>query len=73
MRQIWLRDVRDLNTVSRMPNANETQRENVDDVLRKRERRSTQRVLTDQRHLEKIGREVKGIKRTVRKHAKRHR
>jgi hypothetical protein len=33
----------------------------------------TQRVLTDQRHLEKIGREVKGIKRIASKHAKRHR
>jgi len=56
-----------------MTSPNKTQGKSVDYTLRDQARRLTQRVLKDQRHLEEIGREVKGIKRIVRKHAKRHR
>jgi len=56
-----------------MASPNKTQGKTVDDILHDRARRLTRRVLTDQRHLEEIGREVKGIKRIFRKHVKRHR
>ena len=58
---------------SQMPNSNKTQRKGIDDTLRDRARRLTQRVEKDQRHLDEIGREVKAIKMIARKHAKRHR
>ena len=61
------------NLTREMTNPTKTQRKSIDDILRDRASRLTQRVLTDQRHLEKIGREVKGIKRIASKHAKRHR
>ena len=56
-----------------MTSPNKTERKSLDDILRDQARRLTQRVLTDQRHLEEIGRKVKAIKMIVRKHAKRHR
>ena len=56
-----------------MTSPNKTQDKSVDDILQDRAHGLTQRVLKDQRHLEAIGREVKGIKRIVRKHVKRHR
>jgi|SRR5262245_55444521 len=61
------------NLTSEMTSPNKTERKSLDDILRNQARRLTQRVLTDQHHLEEIGREVKAIKRIVRKHAKRHR
>jgi hypothetical protein len=56
-----------------MTSPEKTQGKSVDDILQDRAHRSTQRILTDQRHLQAIERDVKGIKRIVRKHAKRHR
>jgi len=56
-----------------MPNPNKTHRKSFDDILRDRARHLTRRGVTDQRYLEAIGREVKGIKRIVQKHVKRHR
>jgi hypothetical protein len=56
-----------------MTSPDKTQGKSLDDILRDRARHLTKRVPTDQRYLEKIGREVKGIKRIASKHAKRHR
>jgi hypothetical protein len=58
---------------SRMTNPNKSVGKNIDDILRDRARRLTRRVITDQHHLKQIEWEVKGIKRIVRKHVKRHR
>jgi len=49
------------NLAREMTSPNKTERKSFDDIVRDRARRLTQRVLTDQRHLEKIGREVNGI------------
>jgi DNA topoisomerase VI subunit B len=54
-----------------MTNPNKTRAEKVDDILRDRARRLTQRVVKDQRHLEEIGREIKAIKMIARKHCNR--
>jgi len=61
------------NLTREMTSPNKTERKSLDDILSGRGRRFTQRVLTNQRHLQEIGREVKGIKRIAAKHAKRHR
>jgi hypothetical protein len=61
------------NLTREMTSPNKPERKSLDDILRDRARRLTQRVPTDQRHLKEIGREVKGIKRIASKHAKRHR
>jgi|SRR6516165_1255398 hypothetical protein len=58
---------------SRMIDPTKTQHKSIDDIRRDRARRLTQRVLRHQRHLQEIGREVKGIKRIAAKHVKRHR
>jgi len=56
-----------------MASPNQTRDKSVDETLRERASRLTQRVLKDQRHLKQIGQEVKAIKRIALKHAKRHR